>query len=497
MSRRGDNSRNNNVATVNTSGIFRRFAGNQLVIESDDHRVIWYRVSDQATVEKDGKSADLAGFAPGDSLSVDSTEDDQGIYTATAVEWRKAATPADAAHALETWDLPKLAGAQVANVKGSTAKREIIRDPGDDRPILRRKSPEPSAADAPATDAPQNPQQPAVASASAPQATAQDAPKQDPPKDDIDPRPTTTLRPPDPKPDADDDGPPTLRHGAPAARRALVIAPPQAPPAAAPAPSNTSAAAGGTAIAAAPAAAPKPAPIPLEDDPVLVKAREAAAQYIETLPNFFAQQITTRYQTENAKRGWNVHDVVTADVAYENGRESYKNIKIGNKPVNTAMEDIEGSRSTGEFSTMMQDLMDPNNGVMFKRNGTDVIQNRAAYVYRFEVAREISRWRVETPSQLYYPAYRGNVWIDKENYRVLRIEQEGRNMPGLFPFDTVESSADYDYVRLGTPQQYLLPTEAEVLSCQRGSSICLRNRIEFRNYRKFGADSSITFTEKP
>src|SRR5579871_3640902 len=38
-SRRG-NSRDA-VATVNTSGILRRFAANQLVIESDDHRIIW------------------------------------------------------------------------------------------------------------------------------------------------------------------------------------------------------------------------------------------------------------------------------------------------------------------------------------------------------------------------------------------------------------------------------------------------------------------------
>jgi len=66
----------------------------------------------------------------------------------------------------------------------------------------------------------------------------------------------------------------------------------------------------------------------------------------------------------------------------------------------------------------------------------------------------------------------------------------------LFPFDTVETSADYDFIRLGTSGPYLLPVEAEVLSCVRGTSICSRNKIEFRNYRKFGAQSDITF-DKP
>ncbi len=70
-------------------------------------------------------------------------------------------------------------------------------------------------------------------------------------------------------------------------------------------------------------------------------------------------------------------------------------------------------------------------------------------------------------------------------------------MPLLFPFDTVETATDYDFVRLSTPEQFLLPVDAEVLSCVRGSSTCARNKIEFRNYRKFGADTSITFDTKP
>ena len=34
---------------------------------------------------------------------------------------------------------------------------------------------------------------------------------------------------------------------------------------------------------------------------------------------------------------------------------------------------------------------------------------------------------------------------------------------------------------------------SEALSCTRGSSDCTRNTIDFRNYKKFGADTSITF----
>lgn len=71
---------------------------------------------------------------------------------------------------------------------------------------------------------------------------------------------------------------------------------------------------------------------------------------------------------------------------------------------------------------------------------------------------------------------------------------QAQQIPEGFPLDTVESAVDYEYVRLGEGR-YLLPVHAETLGCQRGSSVCTRNSIDFRNYHKYGADSSITFED--
>jgi hypothetical protein len=134
---------------------------------------------------------------------------------------------------------------------------------------------------------------------------------------------------------------------------------------------------------------------------------------------------------------------------------------------------------------------------VFRRAGSDTICGRAAQIFRYEVPRERSHWRIEAPAQLYYPAHSGSLWIDKDTGRVLRIEQQSRSMPTLFPFDTTETAIDYDSVRLSATQPYILPVSSEVLTCVRGTSICMRNKIEFRNYRKFGAESNITFDGKP
>ena len=57
---------------------------------------------------------------------------------------------------------------------------------------------------------------------------------------------------------------------------------------------------------------------------------------------------------------------------------------------------------------------------------------------------------------------------------------------------------DYDYITLGTPEKFLLPVRAEILSCNRGSNECERNVIEFRNYHKSRASrlSSLTISKR-
>src|SRR6202035_107140 len=56
---RGKKSSSDAQLLTTTSGILRRVASNQLVIQPDDHRVVWYRLAPQIKVTKDGKDADL------------------------------------------------------------------------------------------------------------------------------------------------------------------------------------------------------------------------------------------------------------------------------------------------------------------------------------------------------------------------------------------------------------------------------------------------------
>lgn len=229
------------------------------------------------------------------------------------------------------------------------------------------------------------------------------------------------------------------------------------------------------------------------DDAAISRAREAAANFLDTLPNFAAKQNTTRYVQESARAQWRALDVVTADLVYRNGAEDYSNIKVNNKATNKPLEEIDGLHSTGEFGSILANLFDPESGTDFARPSQVELRGRKAWKYRFEAPRERSDFRITTPSQLYYSGYGGAVWVDFDTSRVLRLEMQARTLPKAFPFDTVEMNIDYDFIRLDGAKQFLLPTESEALNCIRGTSVCMRNSTSFRNYVKFEAESSIIF----
>ncbi len=239
----------------------------------------------------------------------------------------------------------------------------------------------------------------------------------------------------------------------------------------------------------------EPPPPPINPRQAFIaKAREVASTFVEGLPNYVCQEMTTRYASETRIPSWNVIDIVSAEVVYENGKESYRNLMINNKPTKKPPEES-GAWSTGEFGTILANLFSPAADAAFKYAQDDTISHIAASVYDFQVTRQRSSWKIWVPGQYILPAYKGSVWIDKQSAHALRIEMQAKDIPEEFPRISVETAVDFDYITLGTPEKFLLPVHAEVLSCSRGSNECDRNVIEFRNYHKFTGESVIKFNQ--
>jgi len=227
-------------------------------------------------------------------------------------------------------------------------------------------------------------------------------------------------------------------------------------------------------------------------DNIIADARAAADSFTGEMPNFLVQQATTRYYSNAVPARWMATDVVTAEVRCVDGKEEYGNILVNGWPTSRPIEKT-GSWSTGEFVTTLQDIFSPYTAAAFVRHGEDTIVGRAAYVYDFTVRQAGSHWILVGPDGRHEaPPYTGRVWIDKERHRVLRLEQRTSAISSILPYDKAESSLDYGFVNIDG-KSYLLPVHSETMACMRGRADCTRNEIAFQNYRKFAADSTVTF----
>jgi len=322
-----------------------------------------------------------------------------------------------------------------------------------------------------------------VAAADTPDNSAPNAPPKE--EERTGPPPTIMVHP----DTSDADAPPKLKRGTPPARKPEPPLPVVEHPPDTSAQQQTAQTSGRLAETVAPRM-PEP---PSNPRMALVeRARDVAASFLDGLPNYVCTELTTRYYSETRTPSWNVIDTIGAEVVFDSGKESYRNITINGKPTKKPPEES-GAWSTGEFGTILAEIYSPGSAAKFKFIQDESIIHHPSSVYDFSVERERSSWKVSVPGQYIMPAYKGSVWIDKDGAHTLRIEMQGRDIPEEFPLITVETAVDYDYITLGTPEKFLLPVHAEVLSCKRGSNECERNVIEFRNYHKFTGESVIKF----
>jgi hypothetical protein len=235
---------------------------------------------------------------------------------------------------------------------------------------------------------------------------------------------------------------------------------------------------------------PPPPGVPVDD--VIADARAAADSFLSEMPNFLVQQATTRYYSNAVPARWIATDVVTAEVRCVDGKEDYSNILINGRPTNRPIEKT-GAWSTGEFVTTLQDLFSPYTAASFVRHGEETIAGRAAYVYDFSVRQSGSHWVIVGPDGRHEaPPYTGRLWVDKERHRVLRLEQRSSVISSALPYDKAESTLEYGFVSIDG-KSYLLPVHSENQACMRGRADCTRNEIAFQNYRRFAAESNVTF----
>jgi hypothetical protein len=260
-------------------------------------------------------------------------------------------------------------------------------------------------------------------------------------------------------------------------------------------------------VAAKPVVAPlppKPIPPPSSEEQaaILDEVREYALTYSANLPDFICTQVTTRFAAPlpGTRYGgasgdsprWQQLDKLTIRLSYFQQKEDYKLILQNNTPTQVDYKKLGGATSYGDFGTMMRQVFERRTETHFEWDHWGTLRGKRVLAFGYKVALGNSDYHigVKEENQFITVGYHGLVEVDKETHKIMRVTSIADDIPPGFPIRHVESTLDYDYVELsGRP--FLLPLKGNVTAT--GGDFLEKNENEFRIYRKYEAESTISF----
>jgi hypothetical protein len=153
---------------------------------------------------------------------------------------------------------------------------------------------------------------------------------------------------------------------------------------------------------------------------------------------------------------------------------------------------VGGNRSSGEFGSMLEDVFDSSSNAKFEWQRWATLRGRRMHVFSFTILKPYSRYSIrdDASQQTVITGYHGLIYADRDSLKVMRITMECDDLPASFPVHEASEVMDYDFVNI-SGQKFLLPLKADLRF--RGGAELVWNEIEFRLYRKFTTDATITF----
>lgn len=190
-----------------------------------------------------------------------------------------------------------------------------------------------------------------------------------------------------------------------------------------------------------------PGPSEEEQRKVLDEVREYAANYTKRLPDFICTQVTRRFFDPSGLEFWHRDDVVTARLSYFEQKEEYKIMTVNSAPSNLSYDQLRGSKSAGEFGSMLREIFAPASRARFNWDRWATLRGRRMHVFSYHVAQANSKWHVTyQDKEDIVPAYGGLLYVDRDTSMVMRITFEAENMPPSFPVQQAGTVLDYDLI---------------------------------------------------
>jgi len=250
-------------------------------------------------------------------------------------------------------------------------------------------------------------------------------------------------------------------------------------------------------------------PLPAEQDRVIEATRQTALNYARWLPDFICTEIIKRYDAYGPRANFQSVDTLTIQLSFFRQRETYKLMLHNGRPTDQTYESVAGAFTKGEFGSDLAMIFEPESKTEFQWKSSANVRKHRVSVYSFRVDQANSSYALIVGHDTVHTAYHGTLDIDPETNLVYRLASVA-DIPAGFPVAECSTTIDYDFVDV-SGNRYLLPVHTESLaadvppksaapmpSVRRGGTVMPTqtrywNVADFRSYRKFSADSKLTF----
>ncbi len=224
---------------------------------------------------------------------------------------------------------------------------------------------------------------------------------------------------------------------------------------------------------------------------MLSAMRQYAGDYISHLPNFICAQDTKQFEAGRKPTHWHKGDTLRFKLVFNGGREERSIELVNDRPPGPRQRWRAPLTTEGEFGTLLGSIFGASSKTSFTWHGWDTVRGHRVVVFDFAVDQAHSTLKL-TLSDLAHSVvpYRGSVYANPDTGEVWRITDSPYDIPPEIRTKSIATTIEYGEVPIAGAT-YLLPVEASVLLNTGTNNI--RNEMWFGEYRKFEADSRVTY----
>jgi hypothetical protein len=242
-------------------------------------------------------------------------------------------------------------------------------------------------------------------------------------------------------------------------------------------------------------AIPEPAAPSLADQTAIWNAaHDNAFSYTESLPDFICNEVIHRYTNADEKANWKLSDTLVLKLSYFEHREDYKLMTVNNHSTARQYDELQGAITEGEFGSMLAAIFAPDSRTNRAWDHWTLLRSRPTHVYTFAIAAANSKYTITAGGMRgedqVTVGQHGYIYIDASTKMVVRLTAIADQFPRGFDVRRVNLVLDYEFTDVGG-SHYLLPLHAQTTLFV--PPYARRNETDFLQYRKFAADTSITY----